>query len=211
MSSWQERGFAAQAQWEDALALRHSLPPPLIRDSDVHYQRHGPTLLSHLPRILRCRTARSSPRSPFSARSPSLPRSNHLLAAKPRFALARLATPLQCMLCYAMLCYAMQCYAMLCNAMQCKNANPNAWCSGSARLGLFRSLLSQVPLADGATLDSITREARVDVPRALQVPEKPKPPKATLGCAGTLSDSARGTVQMLTSRRPDPSRWPRRP
>jgi hypothetical protein len=101
-----------------------------------------------------------------------LPRSlaaNHLLAAKPRFALARLATPLQCILCYAMLCYAMQCYAMLCNAMQCKNANPNAWCSGSARLGLFRSLLSQVPLADGATLDSITREARVDVPRALQV------------------------------------------
>ena len=55
-------------------------------------------------------------------------------------------------------------------AMQCKHANPNAWCSGSARLGLFRSLLSQVPLADGATLDSITREARVDVPRALQVP-----------------------------------------
>jgi hypothetical protein len=40
--------------------------------------------------------------SPFSARSPSLPRSNHLLAAKPRFALARLATPLHAMLCYAM-------------------------------------------------------------------------------------------------------------
>ena len=162
MSSWQERGFAAQAQWEDALALRHSLPPPLIRDSDVHYQRHGPTLLSHLPRILRCRTAPSSPRLPFLR---VLPRSLAAIICSPQNRDSpSLVWPL-----HSNVCYAMQCYAMLCNAMQCKNANPNAWCSGSARLGLFRSLLSQVPLADGATLDSITREARVDVPRALQV------------------------------------------